>query len=159
MNINELFDNRTTRSRYTPKRTYDVRITLNKKGDHFSIRFGFINNSLKAIGEKNYAQVSNISKCRERIYFKFLNERKYLDVHKLSSSCEGDKKTSLYITITPSGKEEKIYRSDWIGKVFDIKYDNDSGFYYIEKITEKEIDDELKKGFDSLVSHVFKEGE
>ena len=137
MNVNELFDNRTARREYVPKRTYDVRITLNKKGDRFSIRFGFINNSLKAIGDKSYAQVSNISKCRERIYFKFLDKKDYLDVHKLSSSCEDNKITSLYITIMPTEKEEKIYRSEWIGKVFEIKYDADSGFYYIEKITQE----------------------
>ena len=136
MNIDELFDNRTARTKCTQKRTYDVRISLNKKGDHFSIRFGFINESLKAIGNRTYAQVSNVSLCRDKIYFKFWDRKEYLDVHKLTSSNKSGN-TSLYTTITPDGNEEKIYRSDWIGKVFNIKYDELSGYYYIEKIAQE----------------------
>ena len=87
MNIDELFDNRTARTKCTQKRTYDVRISLNKKGDHFSIRFGFINESLKAIGNRTYAQVSNVSLCRDKIYFKFW-DLKYKKLNKYINSID-----------------------------------------------------------------------
>lgn len=135
MNINGIFEDRTPKTGKRPpmKRTYDVRVTLNKNGKNqrFSIRFGFLNEAARIFGEKDFIQVSNVTKMQDRIYFKSHDEKTYLDVYKLSSST-GAEGNGRYMSITPSAAEEKIYRLKWIGKTFNLKYDDDNSLYYIE---------------------------
>lgn len=131
ININEIFDNRQSKNVSNP-RLYDVRITLNKSGgDRFAIRFGFLNNAVKAFEGKSYAQVSRVDKLPTRIYFKAFDAKANLDAHKLSTNSKSTT-SNLYMTITPSPEVEKIYRTRWIGKEFRIKFDNDVKLYYIE---------------------------
>ena len=130
MNIDELFKN-TVRTSYQAKRTYDVRITLNKDGKGgYAIRFGFLNKAVEVIGGKPYAQVSSVCKCRNRIYFRFLDKKNYLDIYKISRPRDAK---SMYIQFSVSDKEEKIYRSDWIQGTFKMQYDEACQLYYIAK--------------------------
>lgn len=132
ININEIFDNRQTQTSH--KRTYDVRVTLNKSGGNgFVIRFGFINKAAEAFGGKTYIQVSRVDKLPNRIYFKLFDTRANLDAHKLSASKKGSKTSNIYATMTPTPAAEKIYRAKWIGKTFGIKFDEDVKLYYIEQ--------------------------
>lgn len=133
ININDIFDNR--QSRTSNPRNYDVRITLNKSGtykraDRFVIRFGFLNEAVKAFFGKDYIQVSKVEALPDRIYFRTSNSRDNLDMHKLLTN-SNSKATNLYTTITPSDQAEKIYRAKWINKTFDIQFDSEVGLYYI----------------------------
>ena len=131
MNINELFDNRQGKHIGNP-RLYDVRITLNKAGgDRFAIRFGFLNNAVKAFKDKTYAQVSKVEKLPTKIYFRLFDNKANLDAHKLCTNSHSET-SNLYMTITPTTEAEKIYRTKWIGKEFKIKFDSENDLYYIE---------------------------
>lgn len=131
MDINELFDNRQVKKASNP-RLYDVRITLNKcGGDRFAIRFGFLNNAVKAFKGKSYVQVSKVEKLPTKIYFRLFDSRANLDAHKLCTNSHSEI-SNLYTTITPTAEAEKIYRTKWIGKDFKIKFDEGFGLYYIE---------------------------
>ncbi len=131
MNINELFDNRQGKKISNP-RLYDVRITLNKSGgDRFAIRFGFLNDAVKAFKGKTYAQVSKVEKLPTRIYFRLFDNKANLDAHKLCTNSHSET-SNLYMTITPTTEAEKIYRTKWIGKEFKIKFDSEHALYYIE---------------------------
>lgn len=130
-NIKDIFDDRHGKAP-SNSRTYDVRITLNKNGgERFAIRFGFLNNAIKALNGKAYAQVSNVEKLKTRIYFRTFDHKANLDAHKLSTNSHS-RASNLYMTITPTAGAEKIYRSMWIGKEFSIKYDAYNELYYIE---------------------------
>ena len=132
VNINEIFDNRQTQVSH--KRTYDVRVTLNKSGSKgFVIRFGFINKAAEAFNGKTYIQMSRVDKLPNRIYFKLFDSRANLDAHKLSTSKKESSTSNIYATMTPSPAAEKIYRAKWIGKTFNIKFDEDARLYYIEQ--------------------------
>lgn len=131
MNINELFDNRQGKHISNP-RLYDVRITLNKAGgDRFAIRFGFLNDAVKAFKGKPYAQVSKVEKLPTKIYFRLFDNKANLDAHKLCTNSHSET-SNLYMTITPTNEAEKIYRTKWIGKEFKIKFDSEYDLYYIE---------------------------
>lgn len=131
MNINDLFDNRQVK-RISSPRLYDVRITLNKcGGDRFAIRFGFLNEAVRAFKGKSYAQVSKVEKLPTKIYFKLFDNKANLDAHKLCTNSHSET-SNLYMTITPTAEAEKIYRTKWIGKDFKIKFDASYGLYYIE---------------------------
>lgn len=130
MNINEIFDNRQSRRVANP-RTYDVRITLNKSGSgRFAIRFGFLNEAVKAFGGKTYIQASKVEKLPTKIYFRLFDNKANLDAHKLCTNSKSET-SNLYMTITPSEADEKIYRAKWVGKTFKLKYDSDNSLYYI----------------------------
>lgn len=132
MNINEIFDNRQSKRIINP-RVYDVRITLNKNGsDRFAIRFGFLNEAVKAFAGKNYIQVSRVDKLPNRIYFRLFDNKANLDAHKLSTNPKSETSNS-YMTITPTEAAEKIYRAKWVGKTFKIKYDQEYDLYYIDQ--------------------------
>lgn len=138
VNINEIFDNR--KARTSNQRNYDVRITLNKSGsDRFVIRFGFLNNAVKAFGCAKYAQASKVEALPSRIYFRTANTKENLDMHKLSTN-SNSKTTNLYMTVTPSDQAEKIYRAKWVNKTFNIRFDEEVGLYFIalDHIEEKE---------------------
>ena len=133
VNINEIFDNRKSGSRTTANpRTYDVRITLNKSGSKgFVVRFGFLNESIKAFIGKSYIQVSKVEKLPDRIYFRLFDNREYIDTHKLVTNSKAAT-SYLYMTITPTSNEEKIYRAKWINKEFRLHRDENNELFYIE---------------------------
>lgn len=110
------------------KRTYDVRVTLNKAGDsrRMVIRFGFINDALKAFS-KDYIEASKIT--GDRIYFRTFNEKANGNVHKISKV---DKGAGRYFSMTVSPEQEKIYRAKWINGTFKLKYDEENELYFIE---------------------------
>lgn len=130
--VNGLFENRERKTyiRKGQSRDYDVRITLNKNKDKFIVRFGFLNRGAEILDGKQYLQVSSVEKMPDRIYFRTFDEKKYLDAYKISSSGNA---TGKYIALLPSEEAEKIYRSRWVGRSFNIKYDEDSGLCYIEQ--------------------------
>ncbi len=131
MNINDIFDNR--QSKRIIKRNYDVRITLNKNGSgRFAIRFGFLNEAVKAFSGKTYIQVSRVDKLPNQIYFRLFDDKANLDAHKLCTNSKA-KTTNLYTTITPTEAVEKIYRAKWVGKTFKIKYDKQCDLYFINQ--------------------------
>lgn len=113
-------------------RTYDVRITLNKSGrGRQVIRFGFINNASKTFGAKPFIEASNIEYTKDRIYFRSHDEKRNANVHVLSSNGKTHL-DSCYFTLTPSEKAEKMYRMNWIGKLFPLIYDEENELYYID---------------------------
>lgn len=132
MDFNELFYNKQSR---TPgnKRTYDVRVTLNKSGNgRFSIRFGFLNDAVKAFKGKNYVQVSRVDVSPDVIYFRLFDKKEFIDVHKLCTNSNADT-SNLYTAITPPDAEEKIYRAKWVGKTFKIEHDEKHDVYFISQ--------------------------
>ena len=131
--VNNLFENKAKNKSYESKRTYDVRITLNKsgKGDGFSIRFGFLNNAAKAFGESQYIQISNVEKLQDAIFFRTHNEKMFLDAYKLSSNSKS-RTSNCYTAFTPSVSQEKIYRLKWVNKTFNIQFDDECGLYFIK---------------------------
>ena len=133
--INQLFPTPTSPANNGgPKRTYDVRITLNKAGgSRQCIRFGFLNKGAAEAGKHGYAEASDIEYLKTRIYFRFHDSRVSRNVHTLSiSSSKKPINRACYFTITPSEKAEKQYRMNWIGKTFMLQYDEDLKLYYIE---------------------------
>lgn len=136
-NIEQIFENK--KKPEASKRTYDVRVTLNRAGGkRFAVRFGFINQGFAAFRDAAYIQPSSVEKYQERIYFKTHGERAFFDAYKLSDTSTKDKTSGKYFTFTPSEKAEKIYRSKWIGKTFPIKFDEECRLYYIE-LSETEV--------------------
>ena len=142
MNTNEAngnFDNREVGPGTGPAnpRTYDVRITLNKssKSNGFVVRFGFLNEAVKAFNGKTYIQASKVETLPNRIYFRLLNERTYIGAHKLCTNSKAET-SNLYMSFTPSEAAEKIFRAKWVGKTFKIKYDEECEHYYIEQEAE-----------------------
>ena len=132
-NIENIFENKSRTKATIAKRNYDIRVTLNKNGKNsFAVRFGFINKALSAFKDTVYIQPSSVEKMSDRIYFKAHEERTYFDVYRMSEKKNDTELTSKYFAFTPSEKAEKIYRSKWIGKTFQIKYDQECGLYYIE---------------------------
>ena len=120
------------RKRVVTHRTYDVRITLNKSGKARQvIRFGFINQAAAEFGKHTFIEASDIECLKDRIYFRLHDEKINNNVHTLSSN--GKSKTdSCYFSLTPSEKAEKMYRMNWIGKLFPILYDDENELYYID---------------------------
>lgn len=113
-------------------RTYDVRVTLNKSGHKKQvIRFGFINQAAEEFGRYPFIEASNIEYIKDRIYFRSHEEKINGNVHKLS--CNGKSITySCYFSFTPSDKAEKMYRMNWIGKLFPLRWDPENELYYID---------------------------
>ena len=115
---------------HSAPRNYDVRITLNKSGKTrlMAIRFGFINDAAKAFENAQYIETSDVEKCADRIYFRTFNEKVSANAYKLSGSG-----SSRYTQFTPSIKAEKIYSTKWIGGTFKIKFDDECGWFFIER--------------------------
>lgn len=116
----------------TGHRTYDVRITLNKAGSGRQvIRFGFINNAASVFGKHTFIEASDIEYTKDRIYFRSHDEKINTNVHTLSSNGKTHE-DSCYFSFTPSDKAEKMYRMNWIGKLFPLFYDNENELHYID---------------------------
>ena len=113
-------------------RTYDVRITLNKAGRAKQVvRFGFINNAAAEFGKHAFIEASDIEYTKDRIYFRSHDEKINNNVHTLSSN--GKARTdSCYFSFTPNDKAEKMYRMNWIGKLFPLFYDAENNLHYID---------------------------
>lgn len=113
-------------------RTYDVRITLNKSGRAKQVvRFGFINDAAKTFGQHPFIEASDLEYTRDKIYFRSHDTKATANVHVLSSNGKTPQ-DSCYFTFTPSDKAEKMYRMNWIGKLFPLFYDQATGLYYID---------------------------
>lgn len=132
--IEKLFPLPPARSnKQTRVRTYDVRITLNKsgKGNRQVIRFGFLNNAAAEASKHLFVEVSDVEYSKDRIYFRFHDEKLHRNIHTLSKS-NGKTGVGYYFAITPSETAEKIYRMNWIGKEFSFKFDDEIKVHYIE---------------------------
>lgn len=130
MDFNEIFDNRVRKA--PPRgRNYDVKITLNKSGNKFAIRFGFLNNAAEKFSQYKYIQFSNIEKMPGKIYFRLFEDKPYLNCYKLCSN-KGKGETNRFATLSPTEEGEKIYRSKWVGKEFAIQFDGDHKLYFID---------------------------
>ena len=113
-------------------RTYDVRITLNKAGrTRQVVRFGFINNAAKTFGQYPFIEASDIEYTKDKIYFRVHSTKATANVHTLSSNGKTPL-DSCYFTFTPSDKAEKMYRMNWIGKLFPLFYDAENDLHYID---------------------------
>ena len=113
-------------------RTYDVRITLNKAGSGRQvIRIGFINNAASVFGKHAFIEASDIEYTKDRIYFRSHDEKINANVHTLSSNGK-TREDSCYFSFTPSDRAEKMYRMNWIGKLFPLFYDNENELHYID---------------------------
>ena len=125
-----LIDHTSKQTGYVRKRTYDVRITLNKSGEKgYVVRFGFLNKAKEAFADISYMEITDVEKITDRIYFVPSKEQEHNKQFKLSRS---DKSQNKYFTFTPSENAEKIYRANWINGTFRIKKDPECGLWYIE---------------------------
>ena len=126
--INKIFEG----EKQPAHRAYDVRVTLNRSGSgRFRIRFGFLNDAVKAFDNKPYMQASQVEKLADYIYFKPV-DKKVPGAQKLCTNSNSTT-TNLYASITPSEAAEKIYRAKWVGKTFKIQLDEECGLYYISQ--------------------------
>lgn len=133
VDINKLFPLPQSRNNKGERvRTYDVKITLNKSGHGRQvIRFGFLNNAAAKANGYQFVEASNVEYMKDRICFRFHNEKLHRNIHTLSKS-NGITGNGYYFTITPSEAAEKIYRMNWIGKEFSFLYDSEHDWYFIE---------------------------
>ena len=119
------------------KKTYDVRVTLNKSGrNRQCVRFGLLNYAAAMAQEHLFVEVSDIEFCKDRLYFRFHDEKEHRNIHTLSKSAKENKGVGFYFSITPSEKAEKLYRMNWIGKTFAFKHDPEIDLFYIENVKE-----------------------
>ena len=113
-------------------RTYDVRVTLNKSGRSKQvIRFGFINRAAEEFGKHPFIEASDIEYTKDRIYFRSHDEKINNNVHTLSSNSKTIT-DGCYFSFTPSDKAEKMYRMNWIGKLFPLHWDPENELHYID---------------------------
>lgn len=125
-----LIDHSSKQGGYIRKRTYDVRITLNKSGEKgYVVRFGFWNKAKETFTDACYMEITDVEKIGDRIYFLPVKEQQHNKQFKLSRS---DKSQNKYFTFTPSENAEKIYRANWINGTFRLKKDPECGLWYIE---------------------------
>ena len=119
-------------------RNYDIRISLNQSGagKRMVVRFGLINRAAVILGEKPFIEVSDIEYTKDRIYFATHNEKHHKNIHTISTNSK-ERQDSCYFAITPSEKAEKMYRSKWIGKLYNLLYDEENDLYYIENEEDK----------------------
>jgi len=130
--LSKLFPPPMARNHKPTHRTYDVRITLNKSGHGKPVvRFGFLNEAAKIFGENPFIEASDVEYIKDRIYFKTHVEKVNNNVHTLSSNGKS-RADSCYFALTPSDKAEKIYRMNWIGKLFPLFWDEENELYYID---------------------------
>jgi hypothetical protein len=134
LDMNKAFPMKTDNgSHKQPKRSYDVRISLNKSGDNRPqvVRFGFINRAAQILGISQFIEASDIEYTKERVYFRTHDEKHHKDIHTLSTNSK-TRQDSCYFAISPSAKAEKIYRMNWVGKTYPLLYDEENELYYIE---------------------------
>jgi hypothetical protein len=114
------------------RRTYDVKITINKNGNgRDCMRFAFLNKAAEIAEDYSFVKVSSPELERNKIYFLFSKEKsgKSRDFKRLHRKSESGR----YFTVTPDpGIEEKRYRAEWLNHTYSIKYDGECGCYYIE---------------------------
>lgn len=115
-------------------RTYDVRITLNKSGDNrpFVIRFGFINSAARIFGTHPFIEASDIEYTKDKVYFRTHEEKAHKNIHTLSSNGKTRQDSCYFAMTPPTERVEKIYRANWIGKTFNLSFDDINQLYYIE---------------------------
>ena len=114
------------------RKTYDVRVSLNKSGhDKPVVRFGFINGAAQEFGKKPFIEASDIEYTKDRVYFRTHDEKTNNNIHTLSSNSK-TRQDSCYFALTPTEKGEKMYRMNWIGKTFMLYYDPEYELHYID---------------------------
>lgn len=114
------------------KRTWDVRITLNKSGTesrNMKVRFGFINKAAEVFHAGQYIAMSE--PVKDRIYFMTSDEKKDNRFKKIGMS-KADLQ-SLYTSFSPIDRIEKIYRANWVGGTYMIQFDDECSLYFIER--------------------------
>ena len=119
---------------------YDVRITgkLDNTRSNQQVRFAFAGKAYDVLRDVEYIEVSNIQKCKTRIYFMPAFEKKKgaRQTHKLlHSTSDAKSHWSCYTCITPTKSEKEEYVS-WIGGRYMINIDEENRLYYIEKTKE-----------------------
>jgi hypothetical protein len=118
------------------KRTYDVRVALNKSGKKGNVvRFGLINNAAAVLGVSQYIEVSDIEITKNRIYFRTHDEQTHRNIYKLSKN-SSDNGNGYYFSITPTMKGEKMYRANWVSKTYPLYHDPALDLYFIENAKE-----------------------
>lgn len=137
LDFNKVFKVR-ERKQIEAKRNYDVRITINKAGtERQCIRFGLINKGAEIAKSNNFVWVGDLTESKTKIFFKFFKTKENIDCHKISQGFSGkaySESTSFCFTHTPKSetKEEKMYRMNWVGKSYSLKYNEEYDVYYIE---------------------------
>lgn len=123
----------------TPEPTWDVKVTLNRRGEgkNMAIRFSFRRKAAEVFSRMSCIEISSVKKSPKRIYFKVYEE----DGAKLRAQGRrafklcvntNSKSNCRYAMLTPIGGEEKIYRMNWVNNTYSIEYDEKYGLYYIE---------------------------
>jgi len=125
--------------RTAPKPTFDVKMTLNRRGKDISmaIRFSFQRKAAEVFSGMSCIEISSVKKSPKRIYFRAYEEdgsklrAQGKKVYKLCANTNS-KSNCRYAMLTPIGGEEKIYRMNWVNNPYSIEYDEENGAYYIE---------------------------
>ncbi len=141
LDMNKLFPPKEVKKvNYHPKKTYDIKITLNDsgKGKKQVIRYGFINKAGEEAKKHGFAEVSDIEYCKTRLYFRFHDSKNDKRVHKLtaSKSTNGECGTGFYFCETPSDKAKKLYLANWLYKKYKLQWDEENKLYFIENTKE-----------------------
>ena len=128
----------TTQNMGGRKRKYEVRVSLNKSGDRWIVRIGFINKAVDIFARYSLCGPSDITgKCKNRIYFMPKKENNGERLYTISKQTNRDGKiTNCEFKFTPTKEEEKMYRKYWAGKTYNLHYDEIMSLYYIEKQTQ-----------------------
>lgn len=113
-----------------------VKVTRNKSGpNRYVIRFGFSGSAAKLIESFHCTHVmpSFIERDRNRIYFRFFDEKEHKYAFKLCRTSESG--VGYYFTFSPSEKADRLYQTWYVGKAFDFNYDkmNECNYITIEE--------------------------
>ena len=116
--VGSLFDDDAPKKVKQPKKK-DVRVSFKAKGGkRAAVRFGIVGEAADAIRKYGYVRISNIERCRERIYIMLLTEPEP-GCYKIQQSPP----SSLYFSVTPkTDKAYSLWEKHYIGKDFDLKY-------------------------------------
>lgn len=137
LDLNKVFKVRKKKQTET-KKNYDVKITINKAGtERQCIRFGLINKGAEIAKSNSFVWIGDLTETKTKIIFKFLKNKENSSCHMISHGFRGkpySESTSFCFTYTPDSKtkEEKMYRMNWVGKTYPLKYNEELDVYYIE---------------------------
>lgn len=135
LDMDSLFRRTKGEVRKPKKINYDVRITHNHCGKNsVRIRFSFYNKAADAFKPHDYIEISDLEYIKDRIYFCLHDGEKPRKRAVRIIPSSKSKQTYCYAAITPStDKAEKIYRTNWCFKNYNLMYDEENELYYIEK--------------------------
>lgn len=130
------YEKKKKNSEYVKRRTYDMKIAINKSGEsRQALRFGLCNYGKEVFAKYGYVRVSDYPAGKNRrIYFELKNEKDNHFFHKIIKKTREDGfVNSCYFTFTPPEEYEKGYRMNWVGGEYMLKYDDELKAYYIER--------------------------